>query len=250
MVVPRKDLTGMRFGKLTVIGQADDHILPSGKHIARWLCKCDCEEDKHIVVLMSNLTAKKNGTKSCGCIAKEVTSKRSKKYNKYDLSGEYGVGYDINGREFYFDLEDYDKIKNYCWRVNKKGYVVTKISGWQVMLLMHRIVLPNSDIVDHINHNAADNRKCNLRDCNNTQNSRNRMLSSNNTSGVCGVTFNKKGNKWQAQIGVDGERLYLGMFECFEQAVAARLEAEARYFGEFAPQRHLFEEYRAKSKYE
>ena len=37
------------------------------------------------------------------------------KTNKYDLSGEYGIGYDSNGQKFYFDLEDYDKIKNYCW---------------------------------------------------------------------------------------------------------------------------------------
>ena len=34
-----------------------------------------------------------------------------KKYNTYDLSGEYGIGYSNSGKEFYFDLDDYDLIK-------------------------------------------------------------------------------------------------------------------------------------------
>lgn len=32
--------------------------------------------------------------------------------NTYDLSGEYGIGYTTKGEEFWFDLEDYDKIKS------------------------------------------------------------------------------------------------------------------------------------------
>ena len=41
-------------------------------------------------------------------------SETFKKYNTYDLSGEYGIGYTSKGEEFYFDLDDYDKIKDYC----------------------------------------------------------------------------------------------------------------------------------------
>ena len=38
-----------------------------------------------------------------------------RKENIYDLSGEFGIGYCTNtGSPFYFDLEDYNKIKNYC----------------------------------------------------------------------------------------------------------------------------------------
>lgn len=40
--------------------------------------------------------------------------KKNKRYNRYDLTGEYGIGYTNQGVEFYFDLEDYDKIKEYC----------------------------------------------------------------------------------------------------------------------------------------
>lgn len=52
-----------------------------------------------------------------------------KKYNRYDLNlkdehGLYGVGYCFNtGHEFYFDMDDYDKIKDYCWSEDKtKNY--------------------------------------------------------------------------------------------------------------------------------
>ena len=36
------DLTGKKFGRLTVIKRDEDRIQPSGQHKARWLCKCDC----------------------------------------------------------------------------------------------------------------------------------------------------------------------------------------------------------------
>ena len=59
-----------------------------------------------IVVGGDNL--KSGSTKSCGCLAKEIRSKIHKKYNQYDLSGEYGIGWTSNtNEEFYFDLEDF-----------------------------------------------------------------------------------------------------------------------------------------------
>ena len=57
--------------------------------------------------------------KSCGCLQKESeikNGKRNHKTNVYDLNGEYGIGWTFNtNKMFYFDLTDYDLIKNYCW---------------------------------------------------------------------------------------------------------------------------------------
>ena len=39
------------------------------------------------------------------------------------------------------------------------------------------------------------------------------------------------------------KEIYLGCFATFEEAVRARLEGEKRYFGEFAPQKHLYAQY-------
>lgn len=117
-----KDLTGMKFGRLTIIKRAEDYVSPSGEKKVQWLCECSCENKTRIIVIGSNLT--KRNTESCGCLAKEKTIKRNKsrkRYNQYDLSGEYGIGYTSKGEKFYFDLEDYDKIKDYCWHTKFLG---------------------------------------------------------------------------------------------------------------------------------
>ena len=74
------DLTGQRFGRLTVIKEADKYISPQGLKFAQWLCKCDCGNDT--IVLATNL--KKGTTKSCGCYNIEQAKKRLFK----DLTGQ------------------------------------------------------------------------------------------------------------------------------------------------------------------
>ena len=103
-----KNLSGQTFGRLKVIERngSDKH----GK--ALWKCICECGSEKIVIATTSQLTT--SHTQSCGCLQKERTSKANKKYNSYDLSGEYGIGYTSKGKKFYFDLEDYDKIKDYC----------------------------------------------------------------------------------------------------------------------------------------
>ena len=170
-----------------------------------------------------------------------------RKYNKYDLSGEYGIGWTSNtNREFYFDLEDYDLIKDYCWReyAQKDCDHVTlrardRQSGKNVM--MHGLVF--GKYCDHINRNPLDNRKSNLREATAKENARNSSIAKNNTSGVIGVTWNQKDNVWQARICVDWKSKSLGYFNNKTDAIVARLKAEKEYYGEFAPQRHLFETY-------
>jgi hypothetical protein len=106
MVKVRKDLTGEIFGRLLVICQAEDYVNPKGVHYAQWECQCNCGNPNHIIINASHL---KNGhTQSCGCLNVEAHIHG----NKYDLSGEYGIGY-IGDEEFWFDKEDYDSIKKY-----------------------------------------------------------------------------------------------------------------------------------------
>ena len=62
------DLTGKKFGRLTVIKR----VANKGKR-ARWLCKCEC--GKTIEVQGTNL--KSGNTKSCGCYKSEITIKRN-----------------------------------------------------------------------------------------------------------------------------------------------------------------------------
>jgi hypothetical protein len=68
MANTRKDLTGQRFGRLTVLAfdQADKY----GQSF--WRCRCDCGAET--VVRRFHLL--RGGTQSCGCIQREVTRKR------------------------------------------------------------------------------------------------------------------------------------------------------------------------------
>ena len=161
---------------------------------------------------------------------------KNKRYNTYDLSGEYGIGYLSNGEEFYFDLEDYDLIKSYCWWKNDEGYLVTSLNN-NKKIRMSRLVMNENNPrvrIDHQNHNTMNNRKSNLRRATSSENAMNSGLSSANTSGVTGVLFDKRGNKWVASIMVNYKSIHLGRFDKFEDAVKARKEAEEEYFGEWS----------------
>lgn len=222
----------MKFGRLTVIKRAEDYVSPKGHKQVQWLCKCDCGND--IVVLGCNLT--KHATESCGCLRKDLSIIIRKKYNEYDLSGNYGIGYTTNGKEFYFDLEDYDKIKDYCWFKNDSGYILSvlkKIDGKQKRIRMHNLLIGDYGI-DHINNNKFDNRKSNLRKVTASQNNMNKRLRQDSTSGYTGVYWGKQHNKWMAKIVVCGKQIHLGFFDNFEDAVKARKQAENKYFGEFS----------------
>ena len=220
------DLTGKKYGLLTVIKRVENDA--RGK--TQWLCLCDCGNQ----TIARSYNLKNGNTSSCGCLNKismSKTGKTNKQYNTYDLSGEYGIGYTNKGEEFWFDLEDYDKIKNYCWLIDKSGYVIT-IDG----IMMHILIMnpPKNKWIDHIKHRKFDNRKSQLRLVTYSQNAANRRKQSNNTSGITGVYWNKNMQKWYAEIKFNKKRIFLGYFTDFEDAVKNRKEAEERYFGEFS----------------
>lgn len=221
------NLIGQKFGRLTVI----ERIENTKRGQTRWLCRCECGNETK--VQGSNL---KNGhVKSCGCLNKELTARRSKKYNTYNLTGEYGVGYTSKEEEFYFDLEDYDKIKNYCWYINESNYVRTRINKNE-QIYIHQLILPDSIEIDHIHGKQSrnDNRKENLRPCTHQENMMNIGLRGNNTTGVTGVYWVKNRNKWRAEITYNNKIISLGHFNNFEDAVKARKEAEEKYYGEYS----------------
>lgn len=245
MVKVKEDLTGKRFGKLLVLQQAEDYV-EGDKHRAQWLCQCDCGSDP-IVVRGYSLKRKKHPTTSCGCRRKEAPSESNQKENRYDISGECGIGFTNNTKkEFYFDLEDYDLIKNYCWceTVAANGYHF--LCAWDKTLKqivkMHWVL--GCKGYDHHDRNALNNRRSNLVPCTTQENNRNRSLHKNNTSGFTGVYWSKSANKWIAKITVKEEGdIYLGSYYDKNDAIKARLRAEYNLFKEFAPQRHLFQEY-------
>lgn len=233
---------GVPSSKLTVIERAEDYVDKNGRHYVQWWCKCSCGNPDLIKVRDGNLIH--GGVRSCGCLVKE-SHKLLKKYNKYDLSGEYGIGWTSNtNEEFYFDLEDYDKIKEYTWYAFIDGS--TKALGaWdkkkQSRILMHQLLGFYEH--DHKDRNELNNKKDNLRLCTKSQNRINANKRNDNTSGFTGISYNKNDHKWWVKISINKKETLVGRYVNKEDAIIARLKAEKKYYGEFAPQRHLFEEY-------
>jgi hypothetical protein len=84
-------------------------------------------------------------------------------------------------------------------------------------------------LIDHENRNSRDDRWENLRPATFSQNAHNSKTHCDNTSGVRGVSWNKKDKHWIASVGHD----YLGSFKTFEEAAKVATDARKRLFGEF-----------------
>ncbi len=231
------DLTGKQFGRWKVLKRSEDIIdKKTNKHSTYWLCECSC--DKHTIRTVKGTALVKGRSKSCGCLSLENSKNntgRPKVYNTYDLSGKYGIGYTLKEEPFYFDLEDYDKIKLYTWHLNSEGYLSANGGKELGYIKLSRIIMDAKDNekVDHIYHNLNDNRKINLRKCSNQENSYNHVIHKNNTSGVSGISWDKEFCKWRARIWVEGKCIHLGRFSSFENAVNIRKQAEIQYFKEY-----------------
>ena len=53
-----EDLTGKRFGRLTVLYRLPDHVTPSGQKQRMWCCKCDCGNECDVSWILGNVTMK------------------------------------------------------------------------------------------------------------------------------------------------------------------------------------------------
>lgn len=119
--------------------------------------------------------------------------------------------------------------------------VTLNSSGKKKKSKSHRLVakafLENTDhrpMVDHIDNNPTNNDVSNLRWATRSQNGMNSSKSSNNTSGITGVSWCKVYKKWRAFITVDGTRKHLGYLKTIEAAKKARKKAVNSMFKEFA----------------
>lgn len=136
------------------------------------------------------------------------------------------------------DAMDFEALSERRWFVQGRKWQYAACnapSDHGKKFLMHRIVvgaLPGQ-IVDHINGDTLDNRRCNLRICTNQQNTSNGRTRGG-TSRFKGVYWNKASNAWRAHIMHNYRKLNLGNYATEEEAGRAYDAAALRLFGEFA----------------
>lgn len=140
------------------------------------------------------------------------------------------------------DLKVIDKVAKYKWCVDNKGYVRNDEVG-----LLHRFIVdcPEDMVVDHINHNPLDNRKCNLRVCTQAQNSMNTSKTKKNgiTSQYKGVGFHKKSGKWRSRICINGKQKCLGYYDNEYDASVAYDKSAILYHGIYCNLNHSIDNY-------
>lgn len=140
-----------------------------------------------------------------------------------------------NGYKFLIDYDDLPLVSKYSWG-KTSGYLMAYDCKSEKNIYLHQLIMGThidkkpGYVVDHINRQRSDNRKENLRIVTYQENLRNCSLSSRNTSGCIGVTWNIGKKRWQATIRVDGKLIMLGMREDLDEAIQLRKNGEINYF--------------------
>lgn len=142
------------------------------------------------------------------------------------LNGKLG-----RGKFALVDDQDYALLSQHRWYLTPKGYASAypcKNGLKASQIKMHRVIMnpPKTLVVDHINHNKLDNRRCNLRVVSELANRQNPPRGSLNTSGTTGVFLRKDTRTWQVQITRNNKKLSLGSYKKKELAVAVRLACD------------------------
>jgi hypothetical protein len=138
---------------------------------------------------------------------------------------------------FIIDAEDYKRVRAFDWKVNvirtKSGNQFRAISYGFISIYLHRLITSFSyKIVDHKNRNPQDNRKSNLRGCDNKQNSINRK---SDTKKLPKGVYHARNGQFRARIWINGKNINLGCnYKSPDEALNAFKKASRRLHGEFS----------------
>jgi hypothetical protein len=149
------------------------------------------------------------------------------------------------GKVALVDDEDYGYLMQWKWCLRGtglgkfyaiRGFSKSKKSNIKGSISMHRqLMKPEKGyVIDHLDGNTLNNQKNNLRICTNSQNLMNRNKTVKNLSGYKGVSYDKKMNKFRAQIVCNRKRHYLGLYVNPVDAAYVYNQAAIKLHGEFA----------------
>lgn len=198
------DLSGQRFGKLTVIQRVENK-----GNTVMWECRCDCGNT--ITVPSQSL---RNGiTISCGCEKRRTKDYTGQRFGRLILLEK--TNYTEKGGYVY-------KCKCDCGNIIYRPISLIKSGGIKSCGCLPRDLgkekIKRMREINHVEGTAVGNIAS-------------RKLAKNNTSGYTGVT--KCGKYWQARIKFKGIIYYLGNYKNKEMAIRARQEAEKELYGTF-----------------
>lgn len=142
------------------------------------------------------------------------------------------------------DDDDYERVCRYKWypqylngEVRYAKHASVK-NCYHTQFSLHRFIMGckkgDGKVVDHINGNGLDNRKCNLRICTQAKNRLNARGKVKSTSRYKGVSWNTRQRKWYATTRYNGKYRLIGTFDDEEEAAIAYNVAVQLFYGEYA----------------
>jgi len=136
------------------------------------------------------------------------------------------------------DEDCVDVVKGRNWGLGNMGY--PKSTFWntdtkrQTTVNIHKLIRANIITVDHRNRNKRDNRKCNLREYEGSQNHYNSAKPKKGFNTYKGVTWDKKCKMWRSVSRLNKKAVFLGLFKCEKEGARAYNEFVIKNHGEFA----------------
>lgn len=198
------DLTGQRFGKLTV----REKLPPLSDGRTRWLCDCDCGNS----CVVNSYALRKKNQQSCGCAKiKDIIGQR------------FGHLIVLKRSDQYVMLSD---RKKYLWECRCDcGATVYRLSEKlkQGIQCACKTCMGKAAAIA-MTENAGFVEGTQLSKLSTTK------ANANSSSGVRGVFFNRRSGKWRATLKFQGLDHYLGEYIKIEDAIKARQRAEELFY--------------------
>lgn len=214
-------MVGKKFNRLTVIGEDTEKYKLTGRYYS--ICKCDCGN----IVSSPSTLIRAGISKSCGCYRKEKFEQDKKKADRkksfFEINGDIAYLHLTNSDKVaIIDVDDIEKVNICNWGLSNRGYVkVThKRKSMEFTMLQHFIVGKKEGfVVDHINQNKLDNRKCNLRFVTIMDNSNNNLMTIPKSNSNCKyITYLPYGDVFVVRYTRNKKTYYVGRFKELDEA--------------------------------
>lgn len=204
------DLTGQIFGRLTVIGRD-----PNGKRGRFWICRCEC--GKEALVRVDHLLS--GATRSCGCLRQERNSTHGK-----SKTPEYRAWLNMKKRCYYQKDGMYHRYGGRGIRVCDRW--LNSFDAFYEDMGPKPSEHHSIDRIDPKKNYTPEN----CRWASRTTQSRNQDPHTNSKTGFRGVRLNKIG-RYEVNITHNGAWKRVGTYKSLSEAISARKDAEALYWG-------------------
>ncbi len=214
----RKEMVGQTVNGFRIID-----IAPSGTGAAKFVVECVICGNRSVKTISAMKYKKGERCEAC-----------PPDYH-FEVIGDYAVGQLDDGTVFKIDPEDIPLVQPFHWYVNAGGYLFRRDAATREPYRMHRVVMGLSAgdnlVVDHLNHDKLDNRKCNLSVGTQADNCLNNIKRASNTVGYVGIHVSRSGNTFTSFIEKSGKAYELIRTSSIEDAAQAYNVAADYLFG-------------------